>query len=145
MGSEKLRVIKPAHSFELWVLMIGLLVTAAAQFGRLQQSLVLRSTLEQYNLAGGPVYAAVTGGIFGLLMLTAAVTLFFRRRWAPAFTRVCAVLFALWFWADRIILTRSADGTINTPFLIGCTVIGLAYVFSVLALDRQKRFFGRQV
>lgn len=143
MLSGKPRVKKPARSFELWVLVIGLFITAAVQFGRMQQSLSLREVLDQYHMAGGPLYAALTGGVSGLMLLTAAMALFFRCHWAPIFTRIVAVLFAAWFWADRIIFTQSADGTINTPFQIGATVIGLAFVFGVLALDRQKRFFGR--
>lgn len=132
---------RPGRTIELWVLVLILLVGALDGFLRLQAAVYAWKVLTDIGIDPGPLYLAVTGGVWGLVLLAAAVGLFFRQRWAPRFTRVTVVVLALAYWIDRLAFSHSADTQVNWPFTLAATLILLAFVFSVLALDRQKMFF----
>ncbi len=132
---------RPGRTIELWALVLILLVGALDGFLRLQAAVYSWKVLTDIGIDPSPLYLAVTGGVWGLALLAAAVGLFFRQRWAPGFTRVTVVALAAAYWIDRLAFTRSADTQVNWPFTLATTVVLLAFVFSVLALDRQKMFF----
>jgi hypothetical protein len=133
--------MRAGRTFELWVLVLILLLGALEGFLRLQAAIYTWSVLVSFDIVPGPLYLAVSGAIWGLALLAAALGLFFRQLWAPGYTRVVVVVLALAYWADRLAFTRTADAQANWPFMAGVTALALAFVFSVLALDRQKRFF----
>jgi len=133
---------RPGRSFNLWVLALGLLASAMAGFLRLQAALYAWDVLTHLGLQPGPLYAALSGAIWGIVSLAAALGLLLRQRWAPVFTRFGVAGMALFYWADRLLFTRSPDGQINAPFAAVMTAILVFYAFGVLALDRQKRFFN---
>jgi hypothetical protein len=129
------------RSFELLMLILVLLASALAGFLRLQAALYSFDVLTKLGLTPGPLYAAVSGGLWGLISLAAALGLFFRLSWAPPFTRIGVALMALAYWVDRLALTRSPDAQTNAPFAAILTGVLLFYAYGVLSLERQKRFF----
>ncbi len=133
--------MRPGRTFELWVLVIILLVGALEGFLRLQAAVYTWSVLVNVGITPGPLYLALSGAIWGLALLVAAAGLFFRQRWAAWYARIAAVALALAYWIDRLGFTRSAEAQTNWPFMAGLTALILAFVFSVLSLERQKRFF----
>ncbi len=133
--------MRPGRTFELWVLVLVLLAGALEGFLRLQAAVYTWSMLAVIGITPGPLYLAISGAIWGLALLVAAAGLFFRQRWAPGYARIAAAVLALAYWIDRLAFTRSADAQANWPFMAGVTVFILAFLFSVLSLDRQKRFF----
>ncbi len=133
--------MKPGRTFELWVLVLILLVGSLEGFLRLQAAIYTWSVLAGIGITPGPLYLAISGAIWGLALLVSAAGLFFRQRWAAWYTRIAAVALALAYWIDRLAFTRSAVAQANWPFMAGVTVFFLAFVFSVLSLDRQRRFF----
>ncbi|HEX7395886.1 MAG TPA: hypothetical protein VF313_13240 [Anaerolineaceae bacterium] len=134
---------RPRRSFELWVLVCLLLASGLAGFLRLQAALYSWDVLIQIGLKPGPLYPTLSGAAWGLLSFVAAVGLIFRQRWAPNFTRIGAAGMALAYWIDRLVLTRSSDAQINTPFAAGATALLVFFAFGVLALERQKQYFNR--
>ncbi len=132
---------RPGRTFELWVLVALLLGSALSGFLRLQAAVYSYQVLVNLGLQPGPLYAAVSGGVWGIVSLAAAGGLLLRQRWAPNFTRIGVIVLALAFWVDRLAFSRSADAQTNFPFLAGATIFLVAFTFSVLALERQKRFF----
>ena len=132
---------RPGRTIELWVLVLILLLGALDGLLRLQAAVYTWKVLTEIGISPGPLYLALTGAAWGLALLAAAVGLFFRQRWAPRFTRIAAVVLALAYWVDRLAFTRAANTQVNWPFAAGATVFLLAFTFSVLELDRQKRFF----
>lgn len=132
---------RPGRSFELWLLALCLLGFSLAGWLRLQFAVVAWDFLIQTGLNPGPLYQAVVGAVWGAGGLICGAGLLLRRRWAPAVTRAVVVLLAAWFWADYLLLTRDPAAKGNWPFLLVLTVIGIAFTFAVLALNRQKQFF----
>jgi hypothetical protein len=135
------RAPRPGRSFNLWVLALALFASALAGFLRMQAAFYAWDVLTQLGLQPGPLYAALSGAVWGCVSLAAALGLLFRQRWAPVFTRFGAAGLALFYWIDRLFFTRSPDAQVNTPFAAGMTAVLLFFAFGVLALDRQKKFF----
>jgi len=98
---------------------------------------MLYSILNWYwlNYAGvkpGPLYQAVTGGVWGLVCLVALVWLWQRR---PGFRLVgaaVALFLALSYWADRLLFASAGSGVQNTIFAAAITMVGLGYVMITL-------------
>jgi hypothetical protein len=88
--------------------------------------------LDFAQIRPGPLYLAVTGGLWGLAGLVALVWIVLRRPGFPLVGCGAALLFALTYWVDRLFISTHPDGTGNTPFAILLTLILLAYVILVL-------------
>jgi hypothetical protein len=132
---------RPGRSFVLIVLVLVLLASALSGFLRLQAAVYSFDVLTKLGLTPGPLYAALSGGLWGLISLVAALGLFLRLPWAPLFTRIGVALLALAYWIDRLALTRSPDAQVNAPFAAILTGVLLFYAFGVLSLEKQKKFF----
>lgn len=132
---------RPRRSFELLMLVLLLLASALAGFLRLQAALYSFDLLTKLGLTPGPLYAAVSGGLWGLVSLASALGLFLRQRWAPLFTRAGVAVMVLAYWVDRLLLTRSADAQVNAPFAAILTAVLVFYAFGVLSLEKQKKYF----
>ena len=70
-------------------------------------------TVNSWNwlLAAGyfphPVYAVFKGFIIAIGSLVAAISLWGRFSWSARYAQVMATLIILWFWVDRVFLTRN--------------------------------------
>ena len=54
-----------------------------------------------------PVYTIFKGMIIALGCLVAAVSLWSRFPWSPRYGQAMATLIFIWFWVDRVLLTRN--------------------------------------
>jgi hypothetical protein len=133
---------KPGRTFELWLLALGLLLLSLAGWLRVQFVLSAREFLIQTLVQPGPVYQVFLGMVWGVGGLVCAAALLLRARFAPALTRIMALIMAVWYWVDALALTRDPTARDNWPFMIGVTLFCLVFTFGVLALDRQKQFFS---
>ena len=134
----------PERTFELWLLALGLLVVSLLGWLRLQFVTGAWQFLLQTGVQPGPPYQAIVGGVWGLAGLICAVGLLLRRRWAPLVTRLTVLILAGWYWLDTLAFTRAPDALTNWPYQLVLTLVGVGFTFGVLALDRQKRYFGDQ-
>lgn len=132
---------RPGRTFELWILILMMAIMAVAGFSRAGLAMRDAALLNEIGIQPGPVYLMATGILSGMFFLTSTLALLLRQCWASDFTRVGVVVYALWSWIDRLALTHASDAQANFPFSLAATLILLAYVFAVLALNRQKRFF----
>ena len=96
-------------------------------FSRLQQSLLDWDILQSLGMSPGPLYAAMSGGVWSVLGLAAAVLAFMRTAWAGPVVFAIALAFAATYWIDFLFLTRAAEMMINWPFALGLTIVGLLY------------------
>ena len=133
---------KPGRTFELWLLALGLLFASLTGWLRLQFVINAWYFLNQTGVRPGPPYQAIMGAVWGLGGLVCGAGLLLRQRWAPQVTRITVVGLAAWYWLDTLALTRSADTRDNWPYMLVVTLICVVFTLVVLALNRQKRFFG---
>jgi hypothetical protein len=134
----------PGRPLELILLAGGFLVVSVFGWLRVQQALLTWNWLLQVLPTHSPAYLVFSGAAWGLGGSACALGLWLRLKMILHFTRAAACTLALWYWIERLLLTRSPQGWINWPFSLALTVICLVFVFAVLAHPRQKRFFDRQ-
>jgi hypothetical protein len=132
----------PERTFELWLLATGLLIASLFGWLRLQFVIGAWQFLQQTGFEPGPVYQAAVGAGWGLGGLTCGLALLARWRWAPWATRLTVLLLSAWYWADALAFNRAPDALMNWPYQLGLTLACVAFTLLVLALDRQKRYFG---
>ena len=126
---------KARRPFFLWVLAIGMLYAALLNGLRLYTALhnwqFLSSALP---VRPGPLYLAVTGGVFLLLFSAAGISLLGRMRFGPRLARAAALLYAVWYWFDRLVITQPGAGLQNTVFAAGATLVLVGFTLAAANL-----------
>lgn len=131
--------------FFLWVLFLGLVYYLLANVLRLYGALTAWNLLAALKEQPGPLYLALTGGIFMLVFAIAAAGLLWsaRRRgrwaWGLGAVRVAALLYAGWYWVDRLFISQAQERLTGWPFALGSTVVLLGLVFSATAVLAELR------
>jgi hypothetical protein len=90
------------------------------------------------------VYLIAGGVLWGLAGLTSAISLWFGMSIAPWVSRVTASVCFVWYWLDRLFLTRTPLADTNLLFAGVATLLLLAFAFTAPALPRLKRFIGKR-
>lgn len=123
-------MIPSAHRpFYMWVLLAILALFALINALRLRSALATWDSLTAFGTQPGPLYIAVTGGVFAVAFLIAAGVLVVRWRRARWPVTVAVVVYAAWYWIDRVIF--NSDGRLeNTPFLVCLTAFLLLFALS---------------
>ena len=93
-------------------------------------------------LSFSPTWLGAVRLFWGLTGMVIVWGLWVGRPWAPCVTRLATLLFAIYFWSDRLFLINPAGRGANYPFLIVITVMMLGAVFLVLAGPDSKKYFG---
>jgi hypothetical protein len=131
---------KPPLMIGVTLITLGVLTIACLNLLRFILSLVdwqLLSALEDVS----PLYQALTG----LLWASSGFVLFWglwrRKPWAPKAASWGAIVYALYYWLDRLFLTgwlKSGQPPANLAFAIGLTLMILVYVFWTLSRPKIK-------
>lgn len=116
---------------------VGLLIVAYALFSlsgwvRLAESILDWHWLTFAGVWPGPLYLALTGGLWGLAGLLGAVWLWQRRsgwRWAGMGV---ALFLALTYWLDKLLVAHLDTYGGNTLFAGLYSLLGLAFAAAVL-------------
>jgi hypothetical protein len=98
-------------------------------------------SLPPLPLTVAPWYLALSGGVWGLLGLTAACGLFLGAGWAPGLTRWAGLALTAWHWGDRILFLRSDYARQSWPAALALSVMALGFVFWSLSRAGVRRFF----
>lgn len=117
--------------FSVWVLMVGLLVFGLSNTLRLTATLRAWEALDMFGTQPGRLYLAVSGGVFAVGFFLAVLALLLRWRSAAWIVRGVVVAYALWYWADRYLLSRAGPQE-NTPFLACLTIFLLLFALAAV-------------
>ena len=83
-----------------------------------------------------PVYAVFKGTFIASGCLVAGASLWARRAWSPRFGQVMTCLVILWFWVDRVLLTRNPQPFAEHLFpLLICVMVGAFVLVSLWLLQ----------
>lgn len=127
----------PSKPLFIWVLFAGLLASAGLNGLRLYGAIQYWPILVVIDQNPGPLYVAITGGVFMLGFLGAFGTLWMRRRGAAWLVRGVVVLYAAWMWFDRLVFTQSAGGMVSWPYEVGTTLVLVLFALTaVQVMDR---------
>ena len=100
------------------------------------------STLEAIS----PLYQALTGLVWAITGFVVFWGLWRRKRWAPKAASGWALLYALYYWLDRLFLTRwlkSGQPPANLAFGMSLTLMILVAVFWTLSRPKIKLIYGK--
>ena len=117
------------RTLSFWLLWLAYLFVSVSGWMRLIASITDWYWLNQAGLTPGPLYLAVTGGMWGLAGLAAVLWIVFRRPWYRLMGLGVALFITLTFWIDQLIVARSP---LNLAFAAGFTLFCLAFVILVL-------------
>ncbi|HEY44795.1 MAG TPA: hypothetical protein G4O11_12505 [Anaerolineae bacterium] len=90
-------------------------------------------------------YLYLRNGIWALVGLVASGALFFGRSWSQPFTRYGALFFVIWYWGDRLILTRSDFAQHSWPATAFVTVIALLALFLILRQPSIQSYLSENI
>ncbi|MGD2253864.1 MAG: hypothetical protein PVF70_13195, partial [Anaerolineales bacterium] len=90
-----------------------------------------------------PWYFPLTGAIWGLGSLAAAVGLFLGWAWARPATLWGAGAFGLWYWADRLLLVQTDYAKRSWPSAAVLTLFFMTGLLWILNLPASRRFFRK--
>ena len=107
------------------------------------------STIDTWTfLSASPVnvpigYLAVTGAFWALAGSPLALGLFFRRQWSLRLAQILTLLYAVYYWADRLWIAEPNAISIRWPFSLGLTILLLIYTFLVLSHPKVRMFLSK--
>jgi len=88
-------------------------------------------------------YIPLSGGVWGALALGTALGLLTGRPWASPTARFGAILFAAWYWADRLLFVHTEYARRSLPAAAALTLAGLGFTFWALTRPHARTYFGR--
>ncbi len=115
-----------------WLLYLGFALFGLAGLARMVYSITNWYWLNFVGIRLGPLYTAITGGLWGIVGLGALMWIILSRPWYRLVGSAAALFFALSYWADRLFAMIPPPGGNNTIFAATLTLFGLAYVFLAL-------------
>jgi hypothetical protein len=130
----------PSRPIRVTLLAVGVLTITSLHLLRLVEAVWQWQFLT--GLTGvSPVYLALTG----LIWASAGLLLFWglwrgharAARFAPGYLLV----FALYYWLDRIFIANRAISLANWPVTAALTIVGLAYTFWALMARASRNYF----
>jgi hypothetical protein len=88
-----------------------------------------------------PLYITATGLVWAVVGLALTWGLWFGKGWSARGTQAAALLYSLYFWLDRLLV--SSDGSrYNWPFAVVMNVLLVLLIFWILSNRKAKAFFG---
>jgi hypothetical protein len=108
---------------------------------RLYAAIAWFPALEHYAPYPGPVYTAITGGVFALLGLGILVSGWRRQAWTPRLTLLAAWMYTGWAWADRLFVRSQVLTGRVLDAILAAALLGLV---TAVALDRRNAAYFRR-
>lgn len=131
---------RPSRPRTVTLLALGVLTLAVIHLLRFLQAIDQWAFLQEV-LPFSPLYLALTG----LFPFLAGMVLFWGLwrglYWAPRWVSWASLVYTLYYWLDRLLLTRNPGRHVNWPFALAVTLIALAFVFWVLSRQKARAFF----
>jgi hypothetical protein len=92
---------------------------------RLIQAIIFWPILTEYNSSPGPLYLAVSGGVWLLAGVSAVLGMWKGKKWAWYMVVGGTPSYLCWYWLDRLVLQEPHS---NWPFALVSTIILLSLV-----------------
>lgn len=126
--------------FSVTLLAIVVLTIAGLNLLRFVQAILQREFLSEFPTVSLP-YLIFSGLFWTVSGLVSAWGLWRHKRWAPRFTMLFVLAYSLYYWLERIWLSRF-NVWANIPFAIGVNILLLIITAWVLTRPKARAFFG---
>jgi hypothetical protein len=131
---------EPKRPVGVTLLAIGVLILAVLNLTRLLSAIRFWPFLQEILPFSG-LYLVGTGLIWAGFSLPLFWGLWHGLPWAPGMARIAAVVYLIYYWLDRLLLTLHPEREANLPFAIGASLVGLAWIVWILSRPKAKIFF----
>jgi len=128
----------------VFIQFIAGLIFSAVSWVRVGMAFALWDFLSELPLATTPLYQLVTGFVWGVAGLWVCVWIWKGHPKAPAALRILSVTFALYYWADQLLIMTSEIRQTNWGFIGIVTIILILLVFLSLRSAMVRDFFGER-
>lgn len=120
---------RPLILVALVILLLGFSILSWMRFG-----LALGNGSFFNQVSGQPlsIYLTVSGAVWGLTSLAAAIGDWFRKPWALLLTGVGAVIFTVWFWVEQLGLSRTSLVKTNGLFDAIFNLVLLVFIITTV-------------
>jgi hypothetical protein len=98
-------------------------------------------TLLEFATPPGPIYIAVSGGIWLVVGIALLWGMWRIRVWVRYALIGAGAGFTAWYWCDRLLLQSARE---NWPFTTGATILLLIVVIVCIVHPRTKDFFTQR-
>jgi hypothetical protein len=126
--------------FSVTLLTLGVLTIATVNLIRFILTIVQWEFLNDI-LPISPVYLALSGLVWSLVLPPLAWGLWQGYPWVPRLTLLTSLAYSLYYWLDRLLFTTNYGGQ-NWPFVIVFNIILLSSIYWILFRRKAKAFFG---
>ena len=128
--------------FRITLLLALVLIVTVLSLIRLVTAVSWHNALESYIPGALVVYAAATGALWTAVGLGVLWAFRRRARYIRAVLLGPAAAYALWAWADRLLLQSAVRS--DWPFDLLLTIILLAFAAAVVLDPRNQSYFRRE-
>ncbi len=137
---ENRRRKRPLSVTVLLLIVVWVTIHNGVRFG---SAIAAWSTLREFASPPGPLYIALTGLFWTLAGWPVAYGLYLGRRWARGVTAIAVVLYAAYYWLDRLFV-QSGGLRPNWPFALAITAYMLGLTVEALVLPGNASFFAER-
>ena len=133
---------KPERPFLVTLLAESVLILSAYHMVRFGTALTQWNLLADLAPLPGPLYIAVTGLFWTLILLAVALNLWFGWMWVSLTTQIAILLYGIYYWFDRLVF-QSAQPRMNWLFSLVVLILYLFFTALALGLPGSRKFFHR--
>ncbi len=128
--------------FRITLLLVLVLITTVLNAVRLYTAIAWSSALRTYMPGLLVAYIAITGAIWMLMGCFVLWSFWQRIRYSRWIILAAAVVYALWAWADRLLIQPGSHA--NWQFALIGTLVLLAYVAVVVLNPHLRVYFQKR-
>jgi hypothetical protein len=139
---DQLFMMKPKRPIRITLIMMGVMYLVLLFFTRLYLTIDQWEYLTTSSSVVSPRYLAITGLIWGIVGISIVYGLWFRKRWAPILTRITSLIYLLYYWFDRLFLSKDPLKASSQPFAIGASVVIISAILWTFTRQNSHTFFG---
>lgn len=125
----------------LLLLVISLIFTASAVM-RVWNGVQYWGFLDDLPMSVSPLYLVVTGSVWGIFGILAAIWVWWGQSRASQLVTTGALVYSLQFWLEQLFVMTNPLRRVNWPFLAVLTVVSLLIVFLSFRHSQVRKFYG---
>lgn len=130
----------PRRPLSVTLLILGVLSISAFNLIRGYQAIRQWDFISEF-LSISPVYLASSGLIWGAAGLVICAALWLHLHWAPRLASAFALVYSLYYWVDRLLVSSDKPGT-NFLFTAIFNLALLVSIWWILSRPKAKVYFG---
>lgn len=118
--------------FFYWALWAGFLIFSLSGWVRMADVIYNWYWYTRFGVDPSPLYLAVSGGVWGVIGVFPLIWMALRRPWYRLVSLISALLYAILFWLDRLLIVPVRGAPDNDLFALPVTILLLIFVFIVI-------------